>query len=79
MKTITLKLEDEIYNMFEIASKGENRSLNHFIQEATMNYLLNQMVVDDQEMEEILKDKDLLTNLKQGEEDIKQERYRVVE
>ena len=32
MKTITLRVKDDLYNMFKIATKGEKRTLSNFIE-----------------------------------------------
>lgn len=79
MKTITLRIEDDLYNMFKNAAKGERRTISNFIEYATLNYLTEESFVSDEEMEDILKDKKLVTSLRKGHEDIKKGRYKIVE
>ena len=71
MKTITLRVEDNLYNMFKNAAKGEKRTISNFIEYAALNYLTNESFVSDEEMEDILNDKNLVDCLRKGREDIK--------
>jgi hypothetical protein len=77
-KTITVNLPDHIYSIFKRAAKGEKRSIQRFIENATLSYLTNEQYVSDQEMSGILKDDNLCKGLKRGIEDIKKGNYRFV-
>lgn len=79
MKTITLRVEDNLYNMFKNAAKGEKRTISNFIEYAALNYLTNESFVSDDEMEDILNDKNLVDSLRKGREDIKKGKYKIVE
>ena len=79
MKTITLRVEDNLYNMFKNAAKGEKRTISNFIEYAALNYLTNESFVSDEEMEDILNDKNLVDSLRKGREDIKKGKYKIVE
>jgi len=73
-KTITLRVDDNIYNTLKRAADGDRRTISNYIEYATMNYIFNSNIVDDIEMNEILFfEKDL----KNGIDDIK--KYTVLE
>ena len=74
-KTITLRVEDNIYNTLKRAADGDRRSISNFIEFATINYILENSTVEDTEMNEILFfEKDL----KKGLDDIKKGRYKTI-
>ena len=74
-KTITLRVNDNIYNTLKRAADGDRRTISNFIENATINYILNNNIVEDNEMREILSfEKDL----KKGLNDIKKGRYKIV-
>ena len=70
-KTITLRVNDHVYQMIKTAADGQRRNLSNFIEFATLQYLTSATYVDDEEMDLILSDTELLSNLQQGLEDIK--------
>ena len=74
-KTITLRVDDSIYNTLKRAAAGDRRTISNFIEYAAINYIFSNNYVDDAEMNEILSfEKDL----KKGLDDIKKRRYRIV-
>jgi predicted transcriptional regulator len=74
-KTITLRVDDTVYNTLKRAADGDRRTISNFIEHAAINYIFNNTVVDDNEMEEILVfEKDI----KKGMEDIKKGRYKII-
>jgi uncharacterized protein (DUF1778 family) len=74
-KTITLRVDDNIYNTLKRAADGDRRTISNFIEYAAINYIFNNNVVDDAEMEEIMVfEKDI----KKGMEDIKKRRYKII-
>ncbi len=77
-KTITLRVNDDVYQMMKTAADGQRRNLSNFIEFATLQYLTSATYVDDAEMELILNDAELVANLRQGLEDIKKGDYTVV-
>lgn len=77
-KTITLRVNDDVYQMIKTAADGQRRNLSNFIEFATLQYLTSATYVDDAEMELILNDAELVANLRQGLEDIKKGDYTVV-
>jgi len=75
-KTITLRVDDSIYDTLKRAANGDRRTISNFIEYATINYIFYNNTVDDNEMNEILSfEKDL----KKGLKDIKNGRYKFVE
>ena len=77
-KTITLRVDDDVYQMIKTAADGQRRNLSNFIEFATLQYLTSVTYVDDAEMELILNDAELVANLRRGLEDIKKGDYTVV-
>ena len=78
-KTVTLRLDDEVYNLFLKAAKAENRSLSNLIETATVNRIREQEFVDDAEMSEILSNDNLLKRLQKGARDAKLGKGRFVD
>ena len=74
-KTITVRLDDRIYNMFKKAAAGQKRTISNYIEYATLNYTVNETVVDDIEMNEILASE---KDIKKGLADISSGRYKVI-
>jgi hypothetical protein len=54
---------------------GQKRNISNFIEYATLQYLTSSQYVSDEEMSEIMDDKELLENLKSGLDDLKNGRY----
>ena len=78
MKTVTMRVDDSIYNMIKLAAEGQKRNLSNFIEFATLQYLTSSQFVDSQEMNEISSDKELVENLMSGLEDFKNGDYKIV-
>ena len=78
-KTITLRLKDEIYNIFLEMAKAENRSISNLIETAALNKIREQQFVDDVEMAEILSNQDLLRRIKEGSNEAQNLKGRFVE
>jgi len=78
MKTVTMRVDDSIYDMIKLAAEGQKRNLSNFIEFATMQYLTSSQFVDNQEMNEISSDKELVENLMNGLEDFKNANYKIV-
>ncbi len=78
MKTLTLRVDDEVYNMIKVASNGAKRNISNFIEYATLQYLASSQYVDSDEMNEILENKELLKSLEQGLKEAKDGDYTIV-
>ncbi len=66
MKTITVRVDDSVYQMIKLAADGQRRNISNFIEYATLQYLTSSQYVSDSEMNEILQDKELVKNLETG-------------
>jgi uncharacterized protein (DUF1778 family) len=77
-KTITLRVNNDVYQMIKTAADGQRRNISNFIEFATLQYLTSATYVDDAEMELILNDSELVANLRQGLEDSKKGDYTIV-
>jgi len=49
-KTVTLRLEDGVYEEFRQAAEAENRPISNLIETAALNHLHEQQFVDDVEV-----------------------------
>ena len=78
-KTITLRIDDETYELIKKAASGERRSISNFIEYATVSYLSEESFVSDKEMEEILRNDKLLNSLSEAKKDIENGGFRIVE
>ncbi|MDT3738403.1 MAG: CopG family transcriptional regulator [Candidatus Kapabacteria bacterium] len=74
-KTITVRIEDKVYDLFKKAANSQNRSIPNYMEFATLNFILNESVVDDKEMNEILLHTD---DLDKGLSDIAIGRYKII-
>ena len=78
MKTITMRVDDRIYQMIKTAADGQRRNISNFIEYATLQYLTSSQYVSDTEMNEILNDKELVKNLEIGLKEAKNGDYTIV-
>jgi len=78
MKTVTMRVDDSVYDMIKLAAEGQKRNLSNFIEFATLQYLTSSQFVDSQEMKEISSDKELVQDLMNGLEDFKNGDYKIV-
>ena len=78
MKTLTMRVDDPVYQMIKLAAKGQKRNISNFIEFATLQYLTSSQYVDNSEMNEILNDNELIQHLKDGLNDMKNGDYKIV-
>jgi predicted transcriptional regulator len=78
-KTVTLRLDDEVYDLFLKAAKSENRPLSNLIETAALSRIREQQFVDDTEMSEILADEGLLKRMQKGARESKLGKGRFVD
>jgi len=78
VKTVTMRVDDSVYNMIKLAAEGQKRNLSNFIEFATMQYLTSSQFVENDEMQEILNDEELVKNLMNGLDDLKNGDYTLV-
>ena len=70
-KTVTLRLNDSVYEAFVEAARAENRPLSNLIETAALAKIREQQFADDLEMAEIMANRDLIKRIKQGSKDAK--------
>ena len=78
-KTVTVRLDEDTYQMIRSAAEGQMRSTSNFIEYATLSYLAEEAFVSDDEMSDILADTDLLATLKRARSDLAGKQYKIVE
>jgi uncharacterized protein (DUF1778 family) len=74
-KTITIRIDDDTYDLFKKAATGERRTISNFIEYAAVNYLTTENYVSDSEMNEINK---FSKDLRKGLKDIGKGNYHIV-
>jgi len=75
-RTITVRIDDSTYDIFKLAADGQKRTISNYLEYATLNYTMNETIVDDIEMNEILKYEE---DIKKGLSDISAGRYRIID
>ena len=78
-KTVTLRLNERVYNMFRNLAAGENRPLSNFIETSVLRFIEHNQFVDEYEMTEIKNNKGLNTSLNGALKDVKAKRGRFVD
>jgi hypothetical protein len=78
-KTVTLRLDNELYSSIKKAAGSEHRSIANYIENATRSYILRENFVSDEEMEDILKNKSFITNINASLDDIEKGYFTIVE
>ena len=78
-KTITLRIDDEIYSLLKVAANGEKRTISNFIEYAAVNYLSLTTYVSDSEMNEIENDLSLKKEINNGLKDISKGNFKIVQ
>lgn len=77
-KTVTLRLDDKVYNRFRGLAKHDNRPLSNFIETAALRFVEEHEYVDEFEMAEIRDNENLNRSIKSGLRDAKAKRGRFV-
>lgn len=78
-KTITLRVDDDFYEMIKTAAKGERRSISSLLEYSALFYISNSSYVSDSEMKEIMQDNELVQEIREGLKDIEKGDYEIVE
>ena len=78
MKTITLRLNDNSYDLIKKASKGEKIAISNYIEYVTLKHISKTTFVSYEEMKEILNDKELLNKLEEAKNNIKNREYKLI-
>lgn len=77
-KTLTMRLDEETYDVFIRAARAERRSLANFIETAALKQVQESTFADDAEMAEILARPELVKRLKAGSRDARKRKGRFV-
>jgi len=78
-KVVTLRLNDDVYHLFNHFAKDDNRTLSNFIEIAAKRYIeQNIEFADEYEMDEIKSNTDLNNSIKRGVKDAKNKKGRFV-
>ncbi len=75
-KTVTLRLNDEVYRRFRRLAERDNRPLSNFIETAALRHVEEERFVDEFEMEEIRSNAALNRSLERGFKDAEAKRGR---
>jgi predicted transcriptional regulator len=78
-KTVTLRLDEDVYRELREAAAAERRPLSNLIETAALAKVRETQFVDDAEMAEILGNEDLMRRLKAGSRQARRRKGRVVE
>lgn len=77
-KTITLRLNDEVYRKFNEVASEEHRSISNLIETLALKKLEDDLLVDDFEMKEIFSNTKLLKKLEKGHSHAKMRKGRLI-
>ncbi len=77
-KTVTLRLDNEVYEELREAAVAERRPLSNLIETAALARVREEQFVDDAEMAEILSNEDLVRRLKAGSRQARKRKGRFV-
>ncbi len=78
-KTVTLRLNENIYDLFRAMAESDNRTLSNFIETSALRYIEQHEYVDDYEMDEIRENQQLNRSLKRAIKDMKSQKGKFVE
>ena len=70
-KTVTLRLNEEVYQRFGSMAERDNRPLSNFIETAVLRYLEREEYVDEFEMAETRQNTELNESIERGVADAK--------
>lgn len=78
-KTVTLRLNENTYDLFKAMAENDNRPLSNFIETTALRYIEEHEYVDNYEMEEIRGNQELNKSLKRALKDMKVKKGKFVE
>jgi hypothetical protein len=77
-KTVTLRLDEAVYDELREAAEAERRPLSNLIETAALAKVREAQFVDDAEMAEIVGNEDLMRRLKAGSRQARKRKGRFV-
>jgi hypothetical protein len=78
-KTVTLRLSDDVYQLFRQSAESDNRPLSNFIETATRRFIEQSELADESEMAEIRGNAVLNRSIRRGQSDASGKRGRFVD
>jgi predicted transcriptional regulator len=78
-KTVTLRLSDDLYQLFRQCAEDDNRSLSNFIETATLRFIELANLTDQSETAEGSSDDAASRNIARGHADARSKQGRFVE
>jgi len=78
-KSVTLRLNDDLYHLVSTLANIENRTLSNFIETAMLRQIEQSQFADEFEMAEIQSNQELNSSLNRALKDAKAKRGRFVE
>lgn len=78
-KTITLRVSEDHYEAFKRYAQRENRNISNAIETLALKQIERLSFADDDEMENILADRGLISRIKTGARQAKERKGRFVE
>jgi uncharacterized protein (DUF1778 family) len=73
-KTVTLRLSDDVYQLFRQSAESDNRSLSNFIETAAKRFIEQSELIDESEMAEIRQNAAINRSLRRGHADARAKR-----
>ena len=77
-RVVTLRLDEDVYELFRSRARADNRPLSNLIETAAVRHLREQEDVAPEEMREILANRPLVHSLRRGSADARAKRGRLV-
>jgi hypothetical protein len=77
-KTVTLRLDETVYQLFKDVAEQENRPISNFIETAVLRFLREHESISEFELAEIRGNAELNQSLKRGHQDAKIRRGKFV-
>jgi len=78
-KTVTLRLSDDVYQLFRQSAENDNRPLSNFIETATKRFIEQSELADETEMAEIRGSAALNRSIRRAHSDVRAKRGRFVD
>lgn len=73
-KTLTIRVDDQTYNILKRHAQAQNRSLSNFIETTVKAHIQESAFVDAHERAEILANERLVERLKRGSQDARRKK-----
>lgn len=78
-KTVTVRLNEDVYKKFKILAESDNRTLSNFIETSVLRYIEKNNLADEFEMAEVVSNLVLNQSLKRAHREMKSRKGKFVE